>query len=130
MALGSRPREVHAQLDLPGLRFPHGVTDQLAQARRGRVRLVGRAARVEQTAGLRHALDDEVPMAGDVHLDPAGYAKTPGPLRRFVHLRQGILQRRVIAADDPPLDREALRVHGQGTMLGSRTGRQSNELLP
>ena len=90
--------------------------------------MVGRAARVVPAAGLGHALDDEVPMAGDVHLDPAGYAKTPGPLRRFMNLRQRILQRRVIAADDPSLDREALRIHGQGTMHGSRTCRQSNEL--
>ena len=92
--------------------------------------MVGRAARVVPAAGLGHAFDDEVPMAGDVHLDPAGYAKTPGPLRRFMHLRQGILQQRVIAADDPSLDREALRVHGQSTMLGSRAGRQSNGQFP
>ena len=45
-----------------------------------------------------------------------------------MNLRQRILQRRVIAAEDPSLDREALRVHGQGTMLGSRARRQSNEL--
>ena len=87
-------------------------------------------ARVVPAAGLGHAFDDDVPMAGDVHLDATGYAKTPGPLRRFMNLRQRILRQRVIAADDPSFDKETLGVHGQGTMLGSRAGRQSNGQFP
>jgi hypothetical protein len=69
-------------------------------------------------AGLRHALDDEVPKAGDIHLDSARDAKASRSFGCVMNLRQSVLQQRVVGAEHTALDREALRVHGTGTMLG------------
>ena len=68
-------------------------------------------------AGLRHALDNEVPKARDVHLDSARDAETPRSFGGVVDLRQRFLQQRIIDVEDPSLDREALHVHGFGTLL-------------
>ena len=75
-------------------------------------------------AGLRHALDDEVPKAGDIHLDAAGDAEAPRSFGRVVNLRQRILQQQVIGAEDPSLDREALSIHEQSTVPCSVLARQ------
>ena len=86
-------------------------------------------AGVMMVAGLRHALDDEVPKAGDIHLDAAGDAEAPRSFGRVVNLRQRILQQQVIGAEDPSLDREALRIHEQSTVPGSALARQSKTPL-
>ena len=67
-------------------------------------------------AALRHAFDDELPKEGYIHLDPAGHAKAPRPLVGVVNLRQGVLQQRVVDADDASPDREALNEHGHRTI--------------
>ena len=70
-------------------------------------------------AGLQHALDDELPKAGDIHLDSARDAKASRSFGCVMNLRQSVLQQRIIHTEDPSLDRESLPVHDSGTCLRS-----------
>ena len=88
-----------------------GLADQFAQARHRRPRLVARAGGVVPVPGLGHALDLEVAMEGDVHLDATGHAKAARPARRLVGLGQQVLQLRIVGVDHAPTDRKALPVH-------------------
>jgi hypothetical protein len=107
----TRPREVHVQFHPRRIQLDDGLADQFAQARHRRPRLVARAGGVVPVPGLGHALDLEVAMESDVHLDAAGHAQAARPARRLVGLGQQVLQLRVVGVDHAPTDRKALPVH-------------------
>ncbi len=59
-----------------------------------------------------HALDEILPVLGDVHLDTAGHTQAPRSLRRPVDLGESLLQPRILRIEAHTLDEESLAVHG------------------
>jgi hypothetical protein len=110
------PRKINHQFNRARSVVAHRVADQLAQPRRSRVGLEGRAGRMMAVPGLGHALDDELlramRLAGDIHLDAAGDALATRAQGRRVNLGEQGLQQGVVVTDHLAPDREALAVHG------------------
>ena len=108
----SHPREIHSQFDPTGLWLEHCFAEQFAQPRLLPLQLVRWAIRMMGTTAVRHALDDELPMARHVHLDPARNAQAARPFGRVIDGRQRVLKLRLVGADNMPLDGKTLAVHG------------------
>lgn len=64
-----------------------------------------------QAAGVGHALDHILGVAGNVHLHASRNAHAARPLGRVIDPRQCVLQARIAGHEGPPPDEVARDIH-------------------